>query len=98
MRTTRVGDAMIRIMQREGGGVCWSVCCMDGWMNQAFCETEPEPKLWKGMNPHPLNRAQVAASYLGRDDRFDIKRIRGCDSAGRERILRLYVLKEEHRP
>ena len=98
MKTNPVGDAMIAILVREGGGYMWSACVMDGWMNSAFCEAVPEPKLWKGMNPHPLNRAQVAASWLGRDERFAISRIHSNDSNGRSRILRLYTLKEEFRP
>lgn len=88
MKTNRVGDAMIALMVKDGGGVVWSVCCMDGWMNEAFF-VEPPIALWKGMGPHPLNRAQVAASYLGRDERFRISRMHGCDSHGRSRILRL---------
>lgn len=98
MKTNHVGDAMIALMVKYGGGVCWSVCCMDGWMNDAFLDAKPEPKLWKGMNPHPLNRALVAASWLGRDERFAISRMRGHDSNGRSRILRRYTLKEEFRP
>ncbi|UTC28713.1 hypothetical protein MARCHEWKA_02000 [Brevundimonas phage vB_BpoS-Marchewka] len=97
MKTNPVGDAMIALMRREGGGVIWSVCVMDGWMNSAFCDAVPEPKLWKGMSPHPLNRAQVAASWLGRDERFEIGRLHACDSLGRNRVLRLYSLKEEFR-
>ncbi|UTC28081.1 hypothetical protein GURKE_00490 [Brevundimonas phage vB_BpoS-Gurke] len=96
MKTNRVGDAMIALMVEQGGGVCWSVCVMDGWMNDAFF-VEPPINLWKGMNPHPLNRAQVAASYLARDARFQISRMHGHDSNGRARILRLYTLKEEFR-
>lgn len=96
VKTNAVGDAMIARMISDGG-YCWSVCVMDGMMNDVYFDVEPPLKLWKGMGPHPLNRATVAASYLGRDGRFDIKRFRGCDSNGRDRILRLYVLKEEYR-
>lgn len=97
MKTNRVGDAMIARMVADGG-YCWRVCVMDGMMNDVFLDVEPPLNLWKGMNPHPLNRAQVAASWLGRDERFTISRMHGCDSNGRSRILRLYTLKEEFRP
>lgn len=97
MSRNRVGDAVAAYMCREGEGF-FSLCVMDGAMNDAVCDLDPPLKLWKGMNPHPLNRAQVAASWLARDDRFEVKHFHAHDSLGRERVLRLFSLKEEFRP
>lgn len=89
VKRNRVGDAMLAYMAREG---FWSVCVFDGCMTDIACDLDL--KLWKGMNPHPMNRSQVAASYLARDDRFEIKHIRAHDTRSRSRLLRLYVAKE----
>lgn len=96
MGRNRVGDAMVAHMNAHGTGY-FSLCVMDGGMNDAVAELDPPLKLWKGMNPHPFNRAQVAASYLSRDDRFTVSRFHGCDGRGHARILRLYTLKAEFR-
>lgn len=94
MGRNRVGDAMLAYMNGEQ---CWSICVLDGAMNEITFDLHPPLKLWKGMNPHPMNRAQVAASYLARDDRFEIGRIHAHDTRGRERVLRLYKAKPEFR-
>lgn len=94
MARNRVGDAMLAYMNDYG---CWAICVLDGAMNEIALELDPPLKLWKGMNPHPMNRAQVAASYLARDDRFEIVHIRGHDTRNRERLLRLYKAKPEFR-
>jgi len=98
MGRNRVGDAVIAKLSQEGQGISWSLCVLDGWMNDAACDLDPPLKLWRGMSPHPLNRAQVAASFLARDDRFEMKRIRACDSLGRSRLLRLFKVRPEFRP
>lgn len=97
MRTNRVGDAMIKLMA-DDGGISWSICVLDGWMNDVFFQVDPPIPLWKGMSPHPLNRAQVAAAWIARDERFEISRFHAHDSRGHARILRLYTVKEEFRP
>ena len=71
---------------------------MDGLMNDIFFDIEPPITLWKNMNPHPLNRAQVVCSWIARDVRFEIRLLRAHDSRGRARNLRLFRLKEEYRP
>jgi hypothetical protein len=94
MARNRVGDAALRYMAQDG---TWNVCVLDGAMNDLTWDLEPPLTLWKGMNPHPLNRARVAASYLARDDRFEVGRIRAHDSNGHERVLRLFTAKPEFR-
>lgn len=89
----RVGDAMLAYMAREK---CWSICVLDGAMNDVVCDLDPPLPLWKGMNPHPLNRAQVGASYLARDNRFEILKIHAHDSRNRSRVLRLFRAKPEY--
>jgi hypothetical protein len=91
-RQNRVGDAMVARMKGEGW---FSICVMDGAMNDVAHDLDLP--LWRGMNPHPLNRAQVAASYLARDSRFETKHIHAHDSLGRARVLRLFVLGEAFR-
>lgn len=92
----RAGDALIAWMRKNGYG-CWSACVLDGMMGDIYFDIEPPLPLWKGMNPHPINRAQVVASYIARDTRFEISRFHANDTAGRARVLRLYTLKEEFR-
>ena len=92
-RRNRVGTAMLAYMGREK---CWSICVLDGAMNDITFDLDPPLKLWRGMNPHPLNRARVAASYLARDDRFEIRHLRAHDSRGRDRLLRLFKARPEH--
>lgn len=94
MSRNRVGTAMLAYMNQEQ---CWSICVMDGAMNEITFDLDPPLALWKGMNPHPMNRAQVAASYLARDDRFEIGRFHAHDTRGRERLLRLFKAKSEWR-
>ena len=92
MGQNRIGDAMLRRMAEDGS---WMICVMDGAMNEVTFDVEPPIKLWRGMNPHPLNRARVAASYLARDERFEVSYLRATDSLCRERILRLFKAKPE---
>lgn len=96
MSRNRVGDTFVAYMNREGEGY-FGLCVLDGAMNDAVRDLDPPLKLWKNMNPHPLNRAQVAASWLARDGRFEISHIRAHDTLGRSRRLRLFTLKAEHR-
>jgi len=91
MTRNRVGDAMISVMSRDGFN---SVCMLDGAMNDVALSVEPPLELWRGMNPHPLNRAKVAASYLARDDRFTVAHMHAHDSIGRPRRLRLFMLRK----
>jgi hypothetical protein len=95
MAVNRVGDEMIRLLQEQGGGVCWSVCTLDGWMGDAAFNADV--KLWRGMNPHPANRMIVGASWLRRDDRFEVGLIHAHDTSGRARKLSLFTLKPEFR-
>ena len=74
MGKNRVGDAMLQALEQAG---YYSVCTYDGIM--ATVGRELDLPLWKGMNPHPLNYARLAASYLRRDDRF----VSGTINAGR---------------
>lgn len=94
MGRNRVGDAMLAYMNREG---CWNICVLDGAMNDITFELDPPLKLWKNMNPHPMNRARVAASYLARDDRFEFRPVLAHDTMNRERRLRLFTAKPEFR-
>lgn len=87
---------MVAYMNRHGDGY-WGLCVLDGAMNDVYFEIDPELPLWRNMNPHPLNRARVVASWLDRDERFRTHLFRGHDSMGRDRLLRLYTLKEEFR-
>lgn len=65
MGTNRVGDLMLEALREDG---THSVCTYDGTM--ASVGRDADLPLWKGMSPHPLNYARLAASYLRRDDRF----------------------------
>jgi hypothetical protein len=94
-RTNPVGDAMIALMREQGGGVSWSVCTLDGWMNDAAHIAGV--RLWRGMNPHPANRMIVGASWLRRDERFEKSLIHADDTRGAARRLTLFTLKPSYR-
>jgi len=87
---SKYGTAIIPLMHEQG---YFSAMFGDDILNQAALNAGATGKQSK----HPLDRMLVTLSGLEKDERFQKQHIRGCDSRGNDRVVRLFTLKEEYR-
>ena len=83
-----VSQAVAAQMRVEG---CFTVMWLDGWILDQVGD------MVRVKIDHPMNRMRAIFSHLERCPMFEKRRIRGMDSRGRDRVVRGFRLREDHR-